>query len=118
MPDRPPDPPTDRRPDGSRSLAWILAALLAVLSSLLGLAILVVGTVLGHCSAFGGRCPAEPGPLLDNDVFGLAVVGSAMIVVPAVLVWSDSWPTRLRRMAVAVPACVLVGWLAATWAAG
>lgn len=29
---------------------------------------------LGHCSAFGGRCPAEPEPLLENDVFGTVAV--------------------------------------------
>lgn len=25
---------------------------------------------VGHCSAFGGRCPADPEPLWENDVFG------------------------------------------------
>ena len=46
----------------------------------LGAGIVLLAAAVGHCSAFGGRCPAEPPPLWDDDVFGTAAMGAALAV--------------------------------------
>ena len=40
-------------------------------------------TWVGHCSSFGGRCPADPEPLWENDVFGTVwmIVAATVAVV-------------------------------------
>jgi hypothetical protein len=74
--------------------------------------------MLGHCSAFAGRCPADPVPLWEDDVFGgvgIAVAASVLAVAAAVR------PDR-RGLAIGAVAAVAVGliagWLAAGVAAG
>ena len=47
-------------------LRWIVG----VGTALVGATAAALLTWVGHCSAFGGRCPADPEPLWDNDVFG------------------------------------------------
>jgi hypothetical protein len=54
--------------------------------------------VVGSCDAFGGTCPADRPPLLEDDVFGMAACGAALIVaVPTFL----SHPSK-RRFVIAV----------------
>lgn len=55
-----------QRPRWVHWLRWIVGLGTAVI----GVAATVLVTLVGHCSAFGGRCPADPEPLWDNDVFG------------------------------------------------
>ncbi len=45
-----------------------------------GLGLAAFTLALGHCSAFGGRCPAERVPLWENDVFGGVGLGVAVSV--------------------------------------
>ena len=54
----------------------------AVLAAVVGAGIVLVAATLGHCSAFGGRCPADVPPLWDDDVFGMSAMGGALIVGP------------------------------------
>lgn len=54
----------------------------AVLASVIGAGIVLVAATLGHCSAFGGRCPADVPPLWDDDVFGISALGGALVVGP------------------------------------
>lgn len=83
-----------------------------------GFAIAVLTVAVGHCSAFGGRCPAEPQPLWENDVFG--GVGSAV----AVSVFAIAVAVRPSRRGVAIGSVVAVtvglgaGWGAVAWASG
>lgn len=54
-----------------RSLRWVLWLrwTAGVGAAVAGGTAAVLVTWVGHCSAIGGRCPADPGPLLENDVF-------------------------------------------------
>ena len=98
-------PPAAGAPRTRRSR--LRTALLLVGSSVLvGIGIVTVGlaAVVGSCSAFGGRCPSDPEPLLQDDVFGMASSGAAAVLAGLVLVV----PGLRRRWPVAV-AVVLLG---------
>jgi hypothetical protein len=63
-----------------------------------GLGMIVLAAAFGGCDAFGGTCPADRPPLLEDDVFGTAAFGAALVVaVPMFL----SHPSK-RRFAMAV----------------
>ncbi len=84
----------------------------------IGLGMILIARVAGSCDAFGGRCPAERPPLLEDDVFGMAAFGTALVVaVPMFL----SHPSK-RRFAIAVGvglvAAFLVGMVVSTAAYG
>jgi hypothetical protein len=83
-----------------------------------GLVLILAALTLGRCNAFGGRCPAERPPLFDDDVFGMAAFGTALVVaVPMFL----SGPSK-RRFVVAVGigfvAAVAIGLVARSSAYG
>ncbi len=67
-----------------RTVTWIRHTI-AVGFAVVGLGAVVATIMVGHCSAFGGRCPAEAPPLLDDDVFWFAAAGAAVALVPAAL---------------------------------
>ena len=83
-----------------------------------GLVLILAALTLGRCDAFGGRCPADRPPLFDDDVFGMAAFGTALVVaVPMFL----SGPSK-RRFVVAVGigfvAAVAIGLVARSAAYG
>jgi hypothetical protein len=105
----------DTRPRELRRLAVGVAIGGAVV---IGLALILAAATLGRCDAFGGRCPAERPPLFEDDVFGMAVFGTALVVaVPMFL----SGPSK-RRFVVAVGiglvAALVVGLVARSAAYG
>lgn len=109
-----PDPHAPRSPRWRLWVRWIVG----IVAAGLGVATAVVVTAIGHCSAFGGRCPADPTPLLDDDVFGMVAlaIGAAAAVVGVCL-----RPNRrgaVTSVVAAVPAGLLAGLLAATYARG
>ena len=68
------------------------------LAVVIGLAMIFGAMIVGSCDAFGGTCPAEQPPLLEDDVFGMAAFGTVLVVaVPMFL----SHPSK-RRLAIAV----------------
>ncbi len=92
---------------------WRVLRLVAItLSVLLGMAMILLAFTVGRCDAFGGRCPRTPPPLLEDDTFGIAAVGAALVVgVPVFL----ARPSRRRAgiaLAWGAAAAVLVGLMA------
>ncbi len=87
-------------------------------SVVVGLGTLLVGVTLGRCDAFGGRCPADRPPLLDDDVFGMAAFGAALVLLPIGIRFCG----HRRRVVVVAPAClavaVVIGLLARSVAHG
>ena len=77
-----------------------------------GLALIAVAVAVGHCSAFGGQCPSEAPPLLDDDVFRLATVGAALALGSPALLARRLAGRRVLAAGGAVVASVLVGLLA------
>ncbi len=94
----------------SRSLLLrVLMGLVIVASVLLGATLLLVAVTLGSCSAFGGRCPADRPPLIDDDTFGTAAAGAFLIVAIPTFV---SRPSRRRLglgIVVGLSAAIIVG---------
>jgi hypothetical protein len=85
---------------------------IAVGFAVVGLAVVVATVVVGHCSAFGGRCPAEAPPLLDDDVFWLAATGATLALVPAALLVPRFTRRTASSVAAALMAAGLVGMVA------
>lgn len=83
------------RPRPFRQLAVGVTIGVAVV---IGLGMIFLAMTVGNCAAFGGTCPAERPPLLEDDVFGMAAFGTALVVaVPLFL----AHPSK-RRFVIAV----------------
>jgi hypothetical protein len=78
-----------------------------VLAVLIGLGLILLAVTVGDCSAFGGTCPADAPPLLEDDVFGTAAAGGALLVGVPVLLTAPSW----RRLGIAVVAALVAGFV-------
>ena len=65
-----------------------------------------------HCSAFGGRCPAEAPSLLEDDVFGSAAMGAFIAVAMPVLLAQPSLRRLRIAVSVGVAAAVIIGSIA------
>ena len=72
-----------------------------------GLMLILLAYTVGDCGFAAGRCPSDPPPLWDDDTFGTAAVGAALLVGVPVFLSRPSW----RRLAIAVGAAAGVGLL-------
>lgn len=79
---------------------------------------IAVAIIVGDCAAFGGRCPAEPPTLVDDDVFGIAAVGAAIIVGPTVFLVAPSMRRLWIAVGAAAAAALVIGLLARSIAHG
>lgn len=98
-------------------LARALALLVAAASMAAGLGLVVLAFTVGDCAAFGGRCPATPPPLWEDDVAGMAATGAVLLTaVPLTAVHLLVTRPSRRRLAVALAvaafAAVIVGLVA------
>jgi hypothetical protein len=80
---------------------------------LAGLAMLLLAIAVGDCSFAGGRCPADPVPWWEDDVFGTAATGLAMLVAAPMLARRPNWRDAGRAAAAAAVVALLGGWLIA-----
>jgi hypothetical protein len=70
--------------DSPQPLGWVLWLrwIIGVGTAVVGGTAAALVTSVGHCSAFGGRCPADPEPLWENDVFGMVwMIGAVTVAV-------------------------------------
>ncbi len=99
---------------------WVRAVKLVTIAGavVFGLGPVLIAVTLGHCSAFGGSCAGDAPALLDDDVFGMAAIGTGLVVgVPVAL--TGPWRRRVpRAVGAAVVAAVIVGLLARSIAHG
>ena len=93
---------------------WVRAVKLVTAAGavVFGLGLVLIAVTLGHRSAFGGSCSGDAPSLLDDDVFGMAAAGGALVIgVPVAL--TGPWRRRLPiACVVAVVAALIVGLLA------
>lgn len=94
-----------------RALSGIITASAVVFGSLLILA----AVTIGRCDAFGGRCPADEPPLLDDDVFRMAAFGAFLIVAVPYFFYRPSTKRLLIALPVGVAAGLLFGLIARSW---
>ena len=85
---------------------------------LFGVGLILIAATLGSCGAFGGRCPADRPPLFDDDVFGMAAFGTALIVVVPGFLHKPSWRRLGIVLATGVVAALIVGLLVRDFAHG
>jgi hypothetical protein len=95
----------------------LVGATVAV-AMLLGLGMVVVAVTVGRCDAFGGRCPADPPPLFEDDVFGIAAFGAALLVAVPIFVMRPSMRRLLIAVGVGVASALFVGLIARSSAYG
>ncbi len=74
----------DPRPARERFRPIVVSAASAT-ALVVGFGLLLLSVTLGRCDAFGGHCPADRQSLLDDDVFGMATAGAALVMMPFVL---------------------------------
>ena len=88
-------------------LRWAAVVVVVVVS----LTVLVGIAALGSCDAFGGRCPAEREPLLENDTAGsmaaVGLIGGALVALLAPV--RIAWPVRIVAVLAVAVAAGLVG---------
>ena len=98
---------TDTAP--SRTIQWlkILRGVVAGSAILIGAFVVMATATLGHCSAFGGRCPRPN--TFDGEIFGGAAIGMALAV--GVPMWMHRPTLRglLRAVVVATLVALPVG---------
>jgi len=109
------DGASDRRAGPLRRLLTGAAIAAAVL---VGLVLVLASITLGRCDAFGGRCPADRPPLIEDDVFGFAAVGAALAVAVPVFLRRPSRQRLLRAVGYGALAALLVGLMARSSAYG
>jgi hypothetical protein len=80
---------------------------------LAGLAMVLLAIAVGDCSFAGGRCPADPVPWWEDDVFGTAAAGLALVVAAPMLARRPTWRGLGRAVAAAAVVALLGGWLIA-----
>lgn len=97
--------------------SWI-RAVIGSIAAFAGVSLALAWTIVGHCSAMGGRCPAEPTPLLENDVFRLVALTIATTTLVVSLCLRPDWKGATAGAGVAVAIGLLSGFLAATVARG
>lgn len=97
-----------RSGDSGRFLRVAAVGLIWVVSA----AALIAVFTVGRCDSFGGRCPADPEPLLQNDNFGMAATATFAAVTGAIFLSSPSWRRGAWAVGVGLGAGLLIGWWA------
>jgi hypothetical protein len=80
----------------------VVRVLLIGATTLIGVALVLLAVTVGDCSAFGGSCPRESPPLLEDDTARFAGLGAALVVAPWVFLSRPSW----SRLGIAVASAI------------
>lgn len=107
----------DQEPTRPRWLVGV-ATITTVAAVVIGLLLVLAAATLGSCDAFGGRCPADRPSLWNDDVFGMAAFGTALIVVVPAFVRRPSWRRFGWAVAAGAVSALVVGLLVADAAHG
>jgi len=74
-----------------------------------GSALVALAAVFGDCAAFGGTCPADPAPLLDDDVFRFAAIGGAIAIGVPLFAFHPTRRRLFQALAAASATALVVG---------
>ena len=74
-----------------------------------GLIMILAVMALGGCDAFGGACPDERPPLWEDDTFGTAAVGTALVVAVPMFLIRPSKRRFVLALVVGFVAAMVVG---------
>ena len=85
---------------------------------LVGVGLIPLAATLGSCSAFGGRCPADQSPLMEDDTFGVAATGAFLIAAVPIYVTRPSWARLGLGIAAGLCAGIIVGLVVRSMAYG
>lgn len=98
--------------DGKGTPRRALRVVASVAAALIGLGTILIAVTIGDCAAFGGRCPDEPPPLLDDDVFGMAVFGAFLATAIPLALLGRPRRRAARAIVIGGAAALLVGLIA------
>lgn len=104
-------------PETRPLVRMVLMGTIAV-AVVIGLLLVLIAATLGRCDAFGGACPADRPPLWDDDVFGMASFGTALIVAVPVYLSRPSWRRLGWAVGIGAISALIVGLLVTTTAHG
>jgi hypothetical protein len=96
-------------PTPDHRLLRLLSRIVVAAAVVIGVGLVLVAATVGDCSAFGGRCPADPEPLLQDDTFGMSAFGAALASAVPLLLARPSWRRAAIAIAVGLTAALLVG---------
>jgi hypothetical protein len=92
-----------------RRLGRALAAVLSAAAVAAGVVMVALAALVGHCGAFGGRCPAQPPPLLEDEAFGTAFAGAGLALAAMVLATGPFRRRIVPALVVALAGGLVVG---------
>ena len=98
-----------------RVLRRTLIGITTVSAVVFGSLLILAAVTFGRCDAFGGRCPADEPPLFEDDVFGMAALGTFLIVAVPLFLYRPSTKRLLIALPVGVVAGLLVGLITRSW---
>ena len=93
----------------------LLVGTAIVVAVVIGVSMIGIAMVVGQCDAFGGRCPAEPTPLWEDDMFGTAASGALLAVAAPVFLTRPSKRRFVLALGLGIAAAVFVGFLARSY---
>jgi hypothetical protein len=96
----------------TRGAVQVLLRITAGGAVVVGLGMVLIAIAVGDCSAFGGRCPAEPTPLLEDDAFGTAAFGTFMATAAPIFATAPSRRRLGAALAIGAAAAIVVGLVA------
>jgi hypothetical protein len=82
---------------------------LATTALVVGAGMVLITATLGDCSAFGGRCPQEPPPLLEDDAFWLSATGAFVAAATPIFLWAPSRGRLLLAVGIGAAIALVVG---------
>lgn len=104
-------------PQPRRWVLW-LRWIVGVGTTFVGATAAALLTWVGHCSAIGGRCPADPEPFWENDVFGFVWMIVAVTVTVVTLCMRPDRRAAVIGVVRGVVLGLLVGLLAVAYTSG
>lgn len=110
--------PAPENPEETRSALTAFLRLLAVVSALIGIAVAALTIWIGDCSAFGGRCPREPDPLLEDDVFGSLVMCGLLIAGGPYWLYNPKLSRFGKGLAIGIGFGILLGLMGRSMVSG
>ena len=100
---------TTLRAGEERPVQQLAAGIAIGIAIVVGLGMIFLAMAFGSCDAMGGTCPRERPSLLEDDVFGMAAFGTALVVAVPIFLSRPSKRRLVIAVAVGLVAAFLVG---------
>jgi F0F1-type ATP synthase membrane subunit c/vacuolar-type H+-ATPase subunit K len=100
---------TTLRAAEERPVQQLAAGIAIGIAIVVGLGMIFLAMAFGSCDAMGGTCHGERPSLLEDDVFGMAAFGTALIVAVPIFLSHPSKRRFVMAVGLGLIAAFLVG---------